>query len=118
MEYKAEKDNSIKTTIVFLPDISDPQFLVIKPGIGSHELKMNFENSALTSYGLVAESEYPELFESIASMLSKSAYAAQGFGGSETSAQNGSEQNFQLFELISDASGTRLKEVTPLSSNQ
>jgi len=118
VEYQAGKDNTVKTSVVYLPDLENPQYLVIKPGIGATDLKMAFTNSALNSYGVSTESEYPELFESIASMLSKSAYAAQGFGGSETSAQNGSEQIFQLFELISDASGTRLKEVTPLSSNQ
>ena len=118
VEYQAEKDNTVKTSVVYLPDLENPQYIVIKSGIGATDLKMAFTNSALNSYGVSTESEYPELFESIASMLSKSAYAAQGFGGSETSAQNCSEQIFQLFEFISDASGTRLKEVTPLSSNQ
>ena len=47
VDYQAEKDNTIKTTVVYLPDLSDPQFMVLKPGIGSSELKMSFSNSAL-----------------------------------------------------------------------
>lgn len=117
VEYQAEKDNTVKTSVVYLPDLENPQYIVIKPGIGATDLKMAFTNSALNSYGVSTESEYPELFESIASMLSKSAYAAQGFGGSEVS-QESSEKIFQLFEIISDSEGTRLKEIIPFSSNQ
>ncbi len=57
MEYQAEKDNTVKTTVVYLPDLANPQYMVLKPGIGSSELKMSFNNSALESYGVVADSQ-------------------------------------------------------------
>ncbi len=33
VEYQAEKDNTVKTTVVYLPDLSDPQFMVLKSGL-------------------------------------------------------------------------------------
>ncbi len=56
VEYQAEKDNTVKTSVVYLPDLSAPQFMKLKPGIGSSELKMTFSNSALESYGVVTDS--------------------------------------------------------------
>ena len=118
VEYQAEKDNTVKTSVVYLPDLENSQYIVINPGIGATDLKMAFTNSALSSYGVSTESEYPELFESIASMLSKSAYAAQGFTGPEPGSSDTSEKCFQLFEIIHDNSGTKLKEIIPLSSTR
>ena len=43
VEYLAEKDNTVKTSVVYLPDLSDPAVHGLKPGIGSSELKMSFQ---------------------------------------------------------------------------
>jgi len=75
VEYLANKDNTIKTTVVYLPDLSSPQYMKIRSGMGSSELKMSFANSSLESYGVATDSKIPESFEAFAAMLSKSAYA-------------------------------------------
>jgi len=115
VEYMAEKDNTIKTTVLYLPDMSSPQFMVLKPGIGSSELKMNFKNGALESYGVVTDSQLPESLEAFAAMLSKTAYAAQTFEGRpETPGpwkQDESKIPFRLFELLPGPSGVVLREV-------
>src|SRR5665647_718814 len=112
VEYMAEKDNTVKTTVVYLPDLANPQYMVLKPGIGSGELKMSFNNSALESYGVVTDSKLPESMEAFAAILSKSAYATQAFTGPETqgtrteakpsspkaNAEPGT--SFRLFEII------------------
>lgn len=113
VEYLAEKDNTVKTSVVYLPDLSDPQFMVLKPGIGSSELKMAFNNSALESYGVAADSKLPESMEAFAAILSKTAYAAQTLSGKESQGTMHQEQGipFRLFEIIPTSSGTVLKEV-------
>src|SRR5665647_3447016 len=115
VEYQAEKDNTVKTTVVYLPDLSDPQFMVLKPGIGSSELKMSFNNSALESYGVVTDSQLPESMEAFAAILSKSAYATQAFTGPAPQGTLNQEQGtpFRLFEILPTSSGTVLKEVMP-----
>lgn len=115
VEYMAEKDNTVKTTVVYLPDLSTPQYMVLKPGIGSSELKMNFNNSALESYGVVTDSKLPESMEAFAAILSKSAYATQAFTGPETPRTLNPEPgtSFRLFEILPTSAGTSLKEVLP-----
>lgn len=114
VEYNAEKDNTVKTSLVFLPDIASPQFMKLKPGIGASELKMTFSNSALESYGVVTDSQIPESMAAFADILSKSAYAAQTFTGTRQGTEPGQQQQvipFRLFEIIITSSGTELKEV-------
>ena len=114
VEYRAEKDNTVKTTVVYLPDLGNPQYLVLKTGIGSNELKMTFSNGALTSYGVVSESMASQTLEAVAAMLSKSAYAAQTFTGPEMPAADESITYFRLYEILPGRDGTTIKEVTLL----
>ena len=113
VEYMAEKDNTVITSVVYLPDLSDPQFMVLKPGIGSSELKMTLKNSALESYGVVTDSQLPESMAAFADILSKSAYAAQTFtrSGSQETMNKEQETCFRLFEIIISGDGTTLREV-------
>ena len=115
VEYLAENDNTVKTTVVYLPDLANPQYMKVKAGLGSGELKMTFDEGALTSYGVVTDSQIPELLESFASMLSKSAYAAETFSRPETpgTINDEPETPFRLFEILSTPGGTVLKEVLP-----
>lgn len=124
VEYLAEKDKTVKTSVVYLPDLSDPLFMVLKPGVGSSELKMAFKNSALESYGVAVDSQLPESMESFAAMLSKSAYAAQAFEGAPpfTPSEEGEQptdpgDSFRLFEIITGPSGSNLKEVVIAGNN-
>lgn len=112
VELNSEKDNTVKTTLLWLPDLSNPQYIVLKPGIGSNELKLAFTNSSLTSYGLVSESEIPETIGDLSTLISKTSDAVQPFAKpQEDPKQTQSDNNFKLFEIIINSSGTTLKEI-------
>ena len=114
VEYLAAKDNTLKTSVIYLPDLSSPQFMKLKPGIGSSELKMTFANSALESYGVITDSQLPESMAAFADILSKSAYATQNLTGTRPPAEAGQQQPaipFRLFEIILTPEGTSLKEI-------
>jgi len=115
VEYMANKDNTVKTSVVFLPDLSSPQYIKVRPGIGSSDLKMTFSNSTLESYGVATDSQIPESMAAFADILSKSAYAAQNFSGSRPETDTPQDQAipFRIFEIVFTASGTVLREVEP-----
>jgi hypothetical protein len=112
VELQSEKDNTVKTTVVYLPDLADPQYIFFKPGFGSNEVKMTFTNSALNSYGSVSESQIPETINAIASLISKGADAATTFTAPPNfSGQPISSEIFKLYEIVFDKEGTSLREV-------
>ena len=57
VEYLAEKDNTVKTTVVYLPDLANPQSRLLKPGVKASLVvpKMDFKNSALELYGVTTD---------------------------------------------------------------
>jgi len=95
--------------------LSSPQFMRVKPGLGASEVKMGFKNSALESYGVVADSKLPEGLEAFAAVLSKSAYATQAFTGPAPGGTTDQDQivPFRLYEVLTTPAGTVLKEVLP-----
>jgi hypothetical protein len=87
--------------------------MVLRSGIGSASIKMDFSNSALQSYGLVTDSQLPEAMEAFAAMLSKSAYATQAFTGPKPAVTEGGPV-IKLYEIIAGPGGTKLQEVSGL----
>jgi hypothetical protein len=115
VEYKATKDNTVKTSVVYLPDIANPQYMALKPGIGSNEIKLGLENGALVSYGLTSEPEFQENIEALATLLAKSAGAVDAFTGREMPSTDETEISFRLYEIISGDGNTVLREIVPIS---
>jgi hypothetical protein len=113
VEYNSAKDNSVKSTVVWLPGEADAQYVVLKPGIGSHELKLAFEKGSLNSYGITAGSEIPETINSLASLISKTTVAAAAFGsGNEGEVEPSQFPVFELFEIVIEKGNTFLNPVT------
>ena len=111
VEYNATKDNSLKTSVIWLPDLSGPQYLRVKPGIGSSELKLAFSNGILTSYGITTESQIPETINSLASLIAKGSDAIEGFKFVPSQTTD-STAAFELYEIIIDKERTSLRKVT------
>ena len=113
VEPNATKDNSIKTSVIYLPDLANPGYLAIKPGFGSSELKVALINGSLSSVGLLNESKIPESINSLAALLSKSGYAVTQFSQPAGVTIKSSEApDFKLYEIIIGTTGTSLKEIT------
>ena len=112
VEPNATKDNSIKTSVIYLPDLANPQYLAIKPGFGSSELKVALTNGSLSSVGLLNESKISESINALATLLSKSGYAVNQFSQpGDVAIQSSEAPDFKLYEIVIAAGGTSLKEV-------
>ena len=113
VEPNATKDNSIKTSVIYLPDLANPQYLAIKPGFGSSELKVALTNGSLSSVGLLNESKISESINALATLLSKSGYALTQFSQpGNVTIQSSEAPDFRLYEIVITAGGTSLREVT------
>ena len=111
VEPNATKDNSVKTSIVYLPDLANPQYVAIKPGFGSSEMKISLTNGSLSSVGLLNESKIPESINALAALLSKSGYAVTQFSQPGPPEQSIDQPDFRLFEIVVGKEETTLKEV-------
>lgn len=60
VEYNPAKDVAMKSSIIYLPDLENPQYVRVRPGFGSADLQLTLENGILVSYGGVIDSKIPE----------------------------------------------------------
>lgn len=115
VERNTDKDKPAKTTVVMLPDLSRPQYLVVKPGIGSNELKLAIENGCLSSYGITTESDIPETINAIASLVAKGSEAAKDLNG--TFKGEPVRPEIELYEISITKDSSVLKKVNVIYSN-
>ena len=112
VELKAEKDMTVKTSVIYLPDLANPQYLKVKPGAGSSELKMAFTNGILNSYGVTTDAKLDETINSIAGLISKSSDAFRGIEEQKMAqGKPAGEVNFILYEIVITKEATKLVRV-------
>jgi len=112
VENSSAKDKSTKTTLVWLPDQGNPQYVILKPGFGSNELKLAFTNGSLETYGITTENQIPETINSLASLISKTSDAAANFVSSPVPGQEPSPlPSFELYEIVIKKDRSILKRV-------
>ena len=110
VEYQTAKTGSVKTSIVYLPDLLNPQYIKWKPGIGSSALKLELNNGILTSYGLNTDTKMPETLGKITDLLTKSTSSIAD--AIRTQAEEGPGQPvFELYEIVLSAGQTKLMRV-------
>jgi hypothetical protein len=115
------QDSTVAISIIYLPDLRNPQFAKIKTGIGSSELSLTLANGILTSYGLKSDTKIPETITSATGLITSLASAITSLGTkSDTSIgeklfvnelQSKKEIDFGLYEINMDGGTTKLKKV-------
>ena len=73
------KESPTKVEVIYLPDLSTPNFAVYKPGWGKHKFSLTLANGILTQYGQETDSQGPETIKAIADLASQGATAFKTF---------------------------------------
>lgn len=69
-------NNSIvKTTILYLPDLENPQYIVMKDGPGSRKLDLKLTEGSINTLGLDTDPKIAETIAALTSLVSKTATA-------------------------------------------
>jgi hypothetical protein len=104
------KDKPVEVSVVYLPDLANPQYIKQTSGLGSSELKLILSNGMLASFGSNIDPALAESLKGLGSLLS---------GGAEVlgkilktpRAGEPSEGTFDLYEIVIEAHQTVLKKV-------
>lgn len=96
-----EKPEEIK--VIYLPDMSEPQYAKLKSGYGAAELSLAFENGILTSVGQKTDTKIPETITSLGSL--------SGMIPKPPPAPGQVPPAFELYEIDNSSGTTILKRV-------
>lgn len=75
VERELTSNNVVKATILYLPDLENPQYIAIKNGIGSKKLDLKLTDGTITTLGLETDPLIAETLTAAANVVSKAASA-------------------------------------------
>ncbi len=75
VERETVNNSIVKATILYLPDLENPQYIVMKDGIGSKKLDVKLTDGAISTFGLDTDPKISESIAALTSLVSKTATA-------------------------------------------
>jgi hypothetical protein len=76
---QVEKDlssgNIVKATVVYLPDLMNPQYMVLRDGLGSRKVDIKLTDGAISTFGVATDPKIAESIDALAGLISKSSAA-------------------------------------------
>ena len=75
VERDLSTNNIVKATILYLPDLENPQYVAIKDGLGSRKLDLKITDGTIAALGLDTDPLIAETLTAIGNVVSKTASA-------------------------------------------
>jgi hypothetical protein len=111
-EREAETGRIVKSTLLYLPDLSNPQYMEVKSGPGSAKADIKLSDGVLTTFGFESDQILPQSVEALAALISKTAAAAEDISGLKGSPTiKASPNTVELYEVVITGEKTTLREV-------
>jgi hypothetical protein len=102
----------VKATIVYLPDLANPQYMVIRDGLNSRKVSLKFTDGAINTFGYTSTSKIPESVDALASLITKGTDAITELNSVNALQPAKAPSNtVELYEIIIGAEKTTLRKV-------
>ena len=66
-------NNIVKATILYLPDLENPQYIAMKDGFGSRKLDLKLTDGTINTFGLETDPQIAESIAALTALVSKTA---------------------------------------------
>lgn len=112
VERDSESDKVVKASVIYLPDLANPQYLVVRDGLNSRKMNLKFKDGSITDFGYSSTGKVSESLDALAAMISKSTDALTDINTLKSlQSAKTSSNRVELYEIIIDADKTTLREV-------
>ena len=113
VERDPESDRVVKATIVYLPDLANPQYMVIRDGLNSRKLNLKFTDGAINTFGYSSTGKVDLSVDALAALISKGTDALTDLNALKSlQAAKTSANIVELYEIIFGPDKTTLREVS------
>jgi len=109
VEREAGTERIVKAVIVYLPDLSNPQYIVIHDGLGSKKVNLDFTDGTIKSFGYSSVGKIGESVDALAAMIAKSTDALIDLKGVQPVKTQAN--SVELYEIVFSTEKTTLRKV-------
>jgi hypothetical protein len=113
VERDMETGRIVKATVIYLPDLANPQYMVIRDGLNSRKINLKFTNGTIDTFGYTSTGKVGESVDALAAIISKSTDALTDLNALKSiQPVKAASNTVELYEIIFGADKTSLKLVT------
>lgn len=113
VERDSETSRIVKSSVIYLPDLANPQYLVMRDGVNSRKINLKFKEGSITDFGFSSTGKVGESVDALAAMITKSTDALTELTALKTlQSAKTSSITVELYEIIMGPEKTTLREVT------
>jgi hypothetical protein len=113
IERDPETNKIVKAAVLYLPDLANPQYMVIREGLNSKKINLKFTNGTLDTFGYTSTGKVSESVDALAALISKGTDALTDLNALKSlQAVKASSNKVELYEIIFGADKTTIREVT------
>jgi hypothetical protein len=103
----------VKSNIIYLPDLANPQYMLMRDGVNSRKINLKFKDGYITDFGYSSTGKLSEAVDALARMISKSTDALTEITSLKgIQAVKASSNTVELYEIVFGTDKITLKEVT------
>lgn len=113
IERETETNRIVKATVIYLPDLANPQYMVLRDGLNSKKVNLKFTDGAINTFGYASTSKVGESVDALAAMIAKSTDSLAELSALRSlQPVKGIPNTVELYEIIFGPDKTTLREVT------
>jgi hypothetical protein len=112
VEKESETEKITRSTVLYLPDLANPNFMVVNGGPGAKRAEMKLADGYVTSFGLTTDAGLSESVTSLAKLITEGSGAFADLNTLKAiTATNNATFVMELYELIIGPEGTSVKKI-------
>lgn len=113
VERDPETNKIVKSTVIYLPDLANPQYMVMRDGLNSRKINLKFKDGYITDFGYSSTGKVSESVDALANLVSKSSDALTEINALKSlQAAKNPSNSVELYEIVFGTDKTTLREVT------
>jgi hypothetical protein len=111
VERDAETNRIVKATVIYLPDLANPQYIVVRDGLNSRKLNLKFSNGSIDNFGYSSTGKAGESVDALAALITKSTDALTELKGLQPATAKAPLNTIELYEIVISGDKTTLRKV-------
>ena len=112
VEKDLANNNVTKATVIYLPDLVNPQYMVIKDGFGSKKVDLKLTDGSINTFGVDSDLKIAESLNALASLIAKGTSAITDLSALKGVPQATAASTItELYEISMGPDGTTVKKV-------
>ena len=112
LEKDAVNSNVIKATVIYLPDLANPQYMLIRDGLWNRKVDLKLTEGSLSTLGVSSDPKIAETVNALSGLISKGASAIIDLAALKSIPPTAAAATItELYEVFMGPDGTSLKKV-------